>query len=82
MKLSNKVYDIVKHFTQIGLPAVAAFYAAIAHIWGLPYGSEVTATIAALVTLLSAVLGISSAVYNNKQEKIEDSVIEYFPKGE
>lgn len=68
MKMSNKVYDTLKHITQIGLPALAAFYVAIAGIWGLPYGEEIAGTITAVVALLGAFLGISSAQYNKEQK--------------
>lgn len=70
--MSNKLYDTLKYITQIGLPAVAAFYAALAYIWHWPYAEEVVATITALVTLLSSFLGISSARYNSKQEAEEE----------
>lgn len=68
--MSNKVYDIIKHITMIGLPAVAAFYVAIAGIWGLPYGEEVAGTITALVALIGSFLGVSSAQYH-KEGKVK-----------
>ncbi len=74
--ISDKAYDVLKHITQIGLPAAAGFYATISHIWGLPYGQEVSGTIAAIVTMLSAILGISSAMYNGKKDYGD------YPKGE
>ena len=64
MKMSNKVYDILKYNAIIGLPAVATLYAAIAPIWGLPYGNEIPATITAVQTCLGALLMISTAQYN------------------
>ena len=64
MKMSNKVYDILKYTAIIGLPAVATLYAAIAPIWGLPYGNEIPATITAVQTCLGALLMISTAQYN------------------
>lgn len=68
MKMNDKVYDTLKHITQIGLPALAAFYVAIAGIWGLPYGEEIAGTITAVVALLGAFLGISSAQYNKEHK--------------
>lgn len=64
MQLTNKVYDVLKYVAIIGLPAVATFYAAIAPIWGLPYGNEIPATITAAQTCLGALLMISTANYN------------------
>lgn len=69
--MSNKTYDTIKHITQIALPATGVFYVSLAHIWGLPYGEEIGATVTAAVTMLSAFLGVSSAVYNGG-EKTDD----------
>ena len=63
MKLNNKVYDILKWVVMIVLPAISAFYVALASVWGWPYAEQVAMTIAA-VTLLGALLGISTANYN------------------
>ena len=71
MKMSNKTYDILKWIALVALPAVGAFYAAIANIWGLPYPSEIVGTISAVDALLGALLGISSNAYN-KQQALEE----------
>ena len=65
--MSNKTYDIIKHVTMIGLPAVGTFYVTIAGIWGLPYGEQVAGTITALVALIGSFLGVSSAQYNKRK---------------
>lgn len=63
MKMTNKVYDILKFIAQIVLPAIATFYVTIAGIWGLPLGDEISRTVMAVDTLLGAVLMISSSQY-------------------
>lgn len=68
MKMSNKVYDVLKYVTQIGLPAVGTLYFALSGIWGLPYAEQVVGTITAVVTFLGVLLGISSANYNKSKE--------------
>ena len=68
MKMSNKVYDVLKDIAQIVLPAAATFYLALAGIWGLPYGEQVSATIMAVDTLLGAILKISSSKYKKTVE--------------
>jgi hypothetical protein len=68
MKMSNKVYDVLKYIAQIGLPALATLYFAVAEIWGLPYSAEVIGTITALDTFLGVLLGITTAQYNKKGE--------------
>lgn len=68
MKMSNKIYDILKFIAQIVLPAVATFYVTLASIWGLPLGDEISRTVMAVDTLLGAILMISSAKYNAETE--------------
>ena len=74
MKMSNKVYDILKFIAQIVLPAIATFYVTIASIWGLPLGDEISRTVMAIDTLLGAILMISTANY--KLQSVEPEVIE------
>lgn len=66
MKLSNKVYDILKWVTMIVIPALATAYVGLASIWGWPYADEVAKTAAVVCTLLGALLGISTAQYNRE----------------
>ena len=64
MKVTNKVYDILKWIAQYFLPAIGTLYFALAGIWGLPYGEQIVGTITAVDTFLGVLLGISSAQYN------------------
>lgn len=64
MKMTNKMYDILKWIAQYFLPAIGTLYFALAGIWGLPYGEQVVGTITAVDTFLGVLLGISSAQYN------------------
>lgn len=64
MILSNRVYDALKWVTLILLPALGVFYLAMANTWGLPYGTEIVATIAAIDLFLAALLGISTNKFN------------------
>lgn len=64
MKLSNKIYDILKQIALIWLPAIATLYFALAGIWNLPYPDQIVGTLTAIDTFLGAVLGISSANYH------------------
>ena len=67
MKLSNKVYDILKWIALYLLPALGTLYFALSGIWGLPYGEQVVGTITAADTFLGVLLGVSSAAYKKKQ---------------
>ncbi len=64
MKMTNKVYDILKWIAQYFLPDIGTLYFALAGIWGLPYGEQIVGTITAVDTFLGVLLGISSAQYN------------------
>lgn len=64
MKMTNKVYDILKWIAQYFLPAIGTLYFALAGIWGLPYGEQIVGTNTAVDTFLGVLLGISSAQYN------------------
>lgn len=71
MKMSNKVYDILKFIAQILLPALGTLYFALAKIWGFPYAAEIVGTISAVDAFLGALLGISTANYNKEQQEAE-----------
>lgn len=63
MKMSNKVYDILKWIALIVLPAIATLYGVLASTWGLPYGEQVGCTVSAVSVFLGTVLQISNAQY-------------------
>lgn len=67
MKISDKVYDVLKYIAQIVLPAVATLYFALAQIWGLPYGEQIVGTITAIDAFLGVLLGISTNYYYKGQ---------------
>lgn len=63
MKMSNKVYDVLKWLSLIAIDAVGLFYNTMSSIWGLPFGDEVLATCTALSILIGTLIGISSSQY-------------------
>ncbi len=68
LKMSDKVYDILKYVAQYFLPALGTLYFALAGIWGLPYGEQIVGTITAVDTFLGVLLGISKANYDKSKE--------------
>lgn len=66
MIFSNKTYDVVKWIAQYLLPALATLYAALAGLWGLPYGEQIVGTISAVDVFLGVLLGISSSNYQKQ----------------
>lgn len=66
MKLSNKVYDVLKFLCTIFFPACGTLYFALAQIWNLPLAEEVVGTISAITVFIGAIIGISSLNYNKE----------------
>ena len=64
MKMSNKMYDVLKWVAMYFLPALGTLYFALSGIWGLPYGEQIVGSITAFDTFLGVLLGISTAQYN------------------
>ena len=63
MKMSNKVYNILKWVALVALDAIGLFYQTLSAIWNLPYGDEVLATCVAVSVCLGTLLQISSSKY-------------------
>ena len=63
MRMSDKVYDILKYIAQIVLPAIGTLYFALANIWGLPYAEQIVGTITAVDAFMGVLLKISSDQY-------------------
>lgn len=68
IKMSNKVYDVLKWVALVILPAIGTLYFSLAGIWGLPYGEEILGTIAAIEVFLGAILQISTSQYNKTKQ--------------
>ena len=67
--MSNKMYDFLKWFSIIFVPALMTLVAGLTLIWGFKYGSEIEATIGVFGTFLGAIIGKSAIDYNNAQTK-------------
>ena len=72
MKLPDRAYNFLKWTCLIALPALAVFYAVIAKIWGLPYESEIPATINAVAVLIGALIGVSHMTI--KKEELDGNM--------
>lgn len=70
--MSNRTYDILKIIAQVIFPALGTLYFALSKIWGLPYGTQIVGTLAAIDTFLGAILEYSSNKYRKLNEGIEN----------
>ena len=66
MKMSNETYDLLKKVALYFLPALATLWLTIGKIWGIPYTTEIGATLTASDVFIGACLGISSKNYYNE----------------
>ena len=66
MKLSNKLFDVLKWVAILFLPALAILIRTVFAIWKIPYGEEISSTIVALQVFLGAILGVSTLNYNKE----------------
>lgn len=65
-QLNNKVYDVLKWACLIALPALSVLYSVLSSVWGWGYAEEVATTINAVVAFLGAMIGVSTASYNEE----------------
>lgn len=70
MKMSNKIYDILKKISLMFVPVVTLI-SALTEIWGVPYGAEIAATVSAVGVCFGVCLHISSKNYNPEDEEAE-----------
>lgn len=63
MKMSNETFDRIKWFALVFVPAFEVLILTLGKIWGIPYYSEIGASVAAVGVFLAAILGVSSKNY-------------------
>ena len=69
--ISNKAYDIIKMVALIGAPVIV-FLSALCNIWAVPHAAELTATLAAIDTLIGAIVTALKADYDRRNVVPED----------
>ena len=69
--LPDAVYDVLKWLVCIAIPALTTAFVGLDKLFGWGYAAEVAQVSAILCTLLGALLGISTAQYNQFQGKHE-----------
>ena len=63
MKLSNKLYDVLKWVCLIALPATGALYFGLSMLWGFPCGEQVVGTLDLVAAFIGALIGVSTKAY-------------------
>lgn len=65
---NSKIYDILKYFCLIGLPAIITFYGVLGVTLAIPYTEQVLTIATAFNVMLGSMLGVSSAKYNSNKD--------------
>lgn len=73
MKLNDTVYNYLKWFIAIFLPAFGAAYFSLSDIWGLPNTLQVVGTVTVIETFLGVIFGLSTKAYNDDLAKYHDA---------
>ena len=66
MKMSNETFDRIKWFALVFIPAFEVLILTLGKIWGVPYYSEIGASVAAVGVFLAALIRTSSNAYYNE----------------
>lgn len=64
MKLSNKVYDVLKWIVLVGFYALNYLWTELAEVWSFPYAVEIGKSITIIGGTLGIIIGVSSVKYN------------------
>jgi hypothetical protein len=72
--LKNKVYDLLKKFTTLILPAFGALYFGLAAIWGLPAAEQVVGTCAVVATFLGVIIKLGDNSYNASEDRFDGDI--------
>ena len=74
MQFSNTLYNLIKWFVTIVLPAFGTLYYTLSNMWGLPNADQVVGTTVAVSLFLGSLVGISKLNYNRAQAEKPDVV--------
>ena len=69
--MNDRVYDTLKAVGLVAVPVIA-FVTALINIWGIPYGDQIVATLAAVDVLIGAIVTVAKGQYDRKKAKIEE----------
>jgi hypothetical protein len=59
MILPDKVYNFLKLFCLIALPALSVLIAVVFKVWDIPYSVQITTTINAVAVFIGTLIGVS-----------------------
>lgn len=69
--MSDKTYDTLKMIGLVAVPVIT-FLTALVNIWGIPYGNEIVASLAALDCLIGSIVAVAKNLYDRKEKRIEN----------
>lgn len=66
--MKDGMFDFLRFMSETGITGIGTFYLAIAAIWNLPFGDEVSKTLIAVSTLFGIFVDYHRAKYNKSNQ--------------
>lgn len=82
MKMSNKVYDVLKWCVITVIPALITLYGVIGTTCGIPHTNEVITIASAVNACIGTVLGISSVNYHAQKPAVSAEMLDEVTGGD
>lgn len=73
LMITGKLYDRLKYFVLIVLPAISALYFGLGNIWGWPDIEQVVGSLAIIATVLGGLIGVSSKNFNDNEKYVGET---------
>jgi NADH:ubiquinone oxidoreductase subunit 4 (subunit M) len=73
--MNSKVYDFLRWFSSIFLPALTTFIGVLLTSLHVQYAETVVTIMAAFTTFMNAIVGVSKVTYDNKQKAELDAFV-------
>lgn len=69
--LSDKLYNFLKWFCLMAVPAFVTFFAFVLPLWGVADATTnvIVGTMSAVGVLIGSLIGVSTAKYNKRNEE-------------
>lgn len=68
MRMSDRVYTILKYLCQVFLPAFGGLYFGLAQLWNLPYAEQIVGSCSCVAAFIGILIGVSSYQYYKEAE--------------
>lgn len=79
--MSSKVYDFLRWFSAIFLPALTTFVGVLLTALQVGCAETVVTIMAAFTTFMNAIVGVNKVSYDKKQKEVADAFVRNTEEG-